>query len=59
MQGSRRRLTTPHKLQGRGEVGKPFPVGKVVSAFSKPTAAPCQLHAVVRQRKVPLPTVLA
>jgi hypothetical protein len=39
-----------HKLQGRGTLGKPGPAGWVVSAVRKPTAAPCQLDAIVRQR---------
>ena len=47
-----RTLTTPHKLQGRGEVGKPFP-GTVRPCLGRrqATAAPCQLHAVVRLRR--------
>ena len=42
-------LTTPHKLQGRGAVGKPAVLRWAVSACNKPMAAPCLLHAVVRR----------
>ena len=43
-----RRLTTPHKLQGRGSVSKPVPgTGWLCLGCRKATAAPCQLHAVV------------
>jgi hypothetical protein len=43
--------TTPHKLQGRGWVGKSIPgiVWRCV-VRRKATAAPSQLHAVVRPR---------
>jgi hypothetical protein len=37
---SRCGLTTPHKLQGRGSVGKPIPGGMGVSGPRKPMAAP-------------------
>ena len=48
--GMVRQLTTRHKLQGRGALGKPSRHGVVVSVLHQPTAAPCQLDAVVRQR---------
>jgi hypothetical protein len=41
-------LTTPHKLQGRGALGKPARAGWDVCPWHKPMAAPWQLHAVVR-----------
>ena len=43
-------LTTPHKLQGGGSFDKPTP-GVIQSSLGrrKATAAPCQLHAVVRR----------
>ena len=44
------KLTTPHKLQGRGALGKPSRAGRGVCHLSKRTAAPWQLHAVVRRR---------
>ena len=44
------RLTTPHKLQGRGALGKPVPGGMGCISSRKPMAAPCPLHAVVRQQ---------
>jgi hypothetical protein len=48
-------LTTPHKLQGRGEVGKPGPsTVRLGVDRRKATAAPCQLHAVVRRRRAKL-----
>ena len=42
-------LTTPHKLQGRGEVSKPIPgtVGLRLG-WRQPTAAPRLVHALVR-----------
>jgi hypothetical protein len=42
-------LTTPHKLQGRGALGKPALTGWVVCDCRNPMAALCLLHAVVRQ----------
>src|SRR6266850_60904 len=46
-----RGLTTPHKLQGCGAISKPgLYAGRMSQPLSKPTAAPCQLHAVVRLR---------
>jgi hypothetical protein len=45
-------LTTPHKLQGRGALGKPSPgtIG-LSQPPNKPMAAPWQLHAVVRRQR--------
>lgn len=40
-------LTTPHKLRGRGWIGKPTPAGMVVFGRYKTMAARWQ-HAVVR-----------
>jgi hypothetical protein len=45
-------LTTPHKLQGRGALGKLSPCTvRLCRSPRKPMAAPCQLHAVVRLRQ--------
>ena len=47
--GDRRRPNVRHKLQGRGPVGKPSPATAPLGLGpSKPTAAPCQLDALVR-----------
>jgi hypothetical protein len=41
-------LTTPHKLQGGGSIGKPALAVLLVYPKHEPIAAPCQLQAVVR-----------
>jgi hypothetical protein len=43
-----RRLTTPHKLQGEGALGKPSRARLAVCGSRKLMAVPWQLHAVVR-----------
>ena len=47
-----RRLTIPHKLQGRGLVCKPVPgTARRCLGCCNQTAAPCRLHAVVRRQR--------